>query len=196
MVLCAARSICGGHGERCRPGEPARQNLPGQLTLRRMTAAYVAVASRSRDSQRLVQEARAGREIARRHASETSRRAPCRTFESLSESLSASISSVGRSAPWNLTFVADLAVDGSMRSGRSIRVMETAVRLHPGRWRFDLTVIPIAGASGEGSRCGLLDIGRIESGHSAASHLRTATAKSSRRVAPRSSAGRRLADKA
>ena len=122
--------------------------LPGQLTLRRVTAAYVAVASHSRDSQRLVQGAQRAAKL--QGATRWRRVAELLTaFEGRAKSLSASVASVGRTAPWNLTFVADLICRRLDELGEEAsQVLESAVRLHPGRWRFALRqIIPIAGAS-------------------------------------------------
>ena len=110
----------------------------GFSTQRAITVAYVAVASGSSSAPELV--AKAHHAAQQQGATRWRRIADLlRAFGASSSDFGEAVKSVGTVAPWNVTFVADLVsrrldeLDATV-----IQIIENAVRLHPGRWRFVL----------------------------------------------------------
>ena len=119
----------------------AHGTLPGQSTLRLVTAAYVTVASGSSQGPSLVDDAhRASRQQGAtrwRRVTELLR-GYCGSIAEFDRAIEA----VGSTSPWNLTFVADLICRRlDELDGGAIAVIETAAHMHPGRWRFVLRPI-------------------------------------------------------
>jgi DNA-binding SARP family transcriptional activator len=124
--------------------------VAGQAVARLGTAAYVAVAAGSADGATKAQEAS---QAAKLQGAEQWRRIAelMRASCGGSEEFAATVSWVGASSPWNVTFVADLI-------GRRLdeldepaaAVVAAAARLHPGRWRFVLRQLVASSAPGSG----------------------------------------------
>jgi DNA-binding SARP family transcriptional activator len=110
--------------------------FPGQATFCLVTKAYVAVASGSSRGAELSEEAhRAAQEQGAARWMQTAQllRAFC---ESASE-FNSVIHAIGAASPWNVTYVADLVGRRLEELDQvAIHVVESATRLHPGRWRF------------------------------------------------------------
>jgi DNA-binding SARP family transcriptional activator len=128
--------------------------IPGMAAFVQLTLAYVAVASRSPDADRLSQVAY---EAARLQGATRWQRVADLVRRSIGpiSDFDASISVIGATAPWNITYVADLVAPRlDDFSDRSLSVLESAVRLHPGRWRFVLRGVVDGAAPGEGLTAG------------------------------------------
>jgi DNA-binding SARP family transcriptional activator len=168
----------------------AGSGFPAESTMRRVTAAYLAVAAGEGGGAELAEAASA---LAKVQGATRWRRVAelLKVFPETSHALSTAVRSVGESSPWNLTFVADLL-------GRrlddldelALQKLEGAVRLHPGRWRFVLRNRIAAASVGDGLRAALLlePIGE----RSDVERLR-AYARRQRKLAGASNLGRRLA---
>ncbi len=112
--------------------------LMGHATVRRVTAAYVAVASESSAAPRLIEEAW---KVSRDQGATRWRRAAelLRAVSGSTSDLNSTIRNVGSVSPWTLTLLADLVSrrldDIDMLA---ISAVQSAAALHPGRWRFVL----------------------------------------------------------
>jgi LuxR family maltose regulon positive regulatory protein len=122
------------------------------------TAAYVAVAANDEDQDAKVLKAL---QTARIQGAHHWRRILelLRATRRSNEDLSATIKSVGKSSPWNITFVADLVASrlDDLDSSATTFVL-TAAQLHPGRWRFVLRhVLSNSAANGQMNAARLLE---------------------------------------
>jgi LuxR family maltose regulon positive regulatory protein len=122
----------------------------GQAIALLTTSAYAAVAAGSTDGEAKAQEAsHAARSQGAEHWRRIAEllRAACAT----DEDFAATIKWVGNSSPWNLTFVADL-IGRRLDSfdEPTLRMIATAVQLHPGRWRFVLRRLTAESSPGTG----------------------------------------------
>ena len=134
----------------------AGSSFPAASTVRRVTAAYVAMAAGDKDGAGL---ADASAMLAREQGATRWRRIAelIRSIGDTSQVLSAAVRSIGHSSPWNLTFVADLLLTRlDDLDEAALREVEIAVRLHPGRWRFVLRGRISTAQAGEGLRAALL----------------------------------------
>jgi LuxR family transcriptional regulator, maltose regulon positive regulatory protein len=110
----------------------------GQAIAALSTAAYVAVAVADQDRDSKVSKAL---KAAKTQGAQQWRRVLelLRASYGSNEDLAATIKSVGKSSPWNITFVADIiALRLDDLDAAAIAFVGTAAQLHPGRWRFVL----------------------------------------------------------
>src|SRR3954447_64967 len=124
--------------------------IPGMTSYVQLTLAYVAVASGAPDASKLSQVAY---ETARTQGATRWQRIADLLRSSLdsSESFGAAISRIGARSPWNITYIADLVAPRlDELAGPCLSVVESAVSLHPGRWRFVLRQALSEASSGEG----------------------------------------------
>ena len=168
----------------------AEGTVVGQTALQLITSAYVAVAAGSPDRRELVDTAR---RAARHQGADGWRRVAelLKGYCSTGADLSATISAVAATSPWNLTFVADLIgrrLDDLDEA--AITAVAGAASSHPGRWRFVLREVVADAGSGEGLNAARLleSVGE----QSDVRRLRT-YARRERRVPGAFSLGRRLA---
>jgi DNA-binding SARP family transcriptional activator len=164
--------------------------FPAESTVRRMTAAYVAVAAGERHGADL---ADAATKLAREQGATRWRRVAelLEAVAGSSNELSTAVLSVGESSPWNLTFVADLLGKRLEDLDEdALQSLHVAVKLHPSRWRFVLRGRIAEASAGDGLRAALLletigdrsDIERLR-----------AYARRQRKLPGASNLGRRLA---
>ena len=130
------------------PGDPGV--LMGHATARRVTEAYIAVASGSEPGLALALEAR--RAARQQAATRWARIAEllCAYCESDAK-FAATVRSIGSKSPWNITFVADLVGRKlDVLDDNLLQVVQGATQLHPGRWRFVLRDHLATARAGEG----------------------------------------------
>jgi DNA-binding SARP family transcriptional activator len=162
----------------------------GQRTARLGSLAYIAVAAGLPDCAGLISEAS---RAARLQGAESWRQITelLRAYHERPAELSAAVRSVGGTAPWSVTFIADVLVRTLDDLDESaVAVIMASARLHQGRWRFVLRAFVDAPAMGSGLAAARVlesigdrsDIGRLR-----------AFARRNRRLAGASQIGRGLA---
>jgi DNA-binding SARP family transcriptional activator len=164
--------------------------FPAQSSARLAAQAYVAVAGGSADAPALALDAyrAAKRQGAHRWRRIAEVLAAC---DRSSAELSAAITSVGTSSPWNLTYLADVIVGRlDHLDDRALTAVARATEQHPHRWRFVLRpTVNLAGA-GDGLRAARL---LEEIGERSDIRLLRTFARRQRKLAGASAVGRRLA---